>query len=178
MGTANDSVRVLTLALDQAGAVLDRVHTDDLLKPTPCHDWNVSALVDHLVAAPVRFLTMMNGEELDWSAPAPHVEHGWGAQFRIHADSLAAAWRDRGADTSTPAQWQIAELAVHTWDLAIAIGVPVDELNPEVAKTGLRFMRTSLTDEARGHAFGPEQPAAPDAGPYAQLAAFAGRGPA
>src|SRR5581483_8749102 len=136
------------------------------------------ALVDHLVAAPVRFLTMMKGEELDWSAPAPHVEHGWGAQFRVHANSLAAAWRDRGADTSTPAQWQVAELAVHTWDLAIAIGVPVDELNPEVAKTGLRFMRTSLTDEARGHAFGPEQPAAPDAGPYAQLAAFAGRAPA
>lgn len=172
-----DSVRVLILALEQAGAVLDKVHADELLKPTPCEDWNVSALVDHLVAAPARFVAMMKGEELDWGAPSPHLEQGWGPEFRHHADGLVRAWQNLEGGAQTPAQWQVAELAVHTWDLSIAIGLPVDGLDLEVAETGLGFMRASLSAAARGHVFGPEQPATPDAGPYGQLAAFAGRVP-
>lgn len=171
----DDSVRVLLRALDQAGDVLDHLHADDLPKPTPCDEWSVSALVDHLVATPARFLAQMRGEELDWSAEPPHLEHGWGPQFRNHADDLVHAWHGLDDDPPTPPQWQVAELAVHTWDLATAIGLPVDGLDPEVAETGLEFMRANLRAELRGQAFGPEQPAPPDAGPYALLAAFAGR---
>ena len=170
-----DSVRVLIHALDQAGDVLDQVHTDDLLSPTPCDKWSVSALVDHLVATPSRFLARMRDEELDWSAEPPHLEHGWGPEFRNHADDLVHAWHELEGAPPTPAQWQVAELAVHTWDLATAIGLSVDGLDPEVAETALEFMRASLRPELRGQAFGPEQPAQPDAGPYARLAAFAGR---
>lgn len=180
MGThtgGSDSVRVLTLALDQASAVLDHVRPDELLNPTPCEGWNVSALADHLVATPARFLAMMRGEEFDWSAPAPHLEHGWGTEFRQHANALVSAWHHLEGDETTPASWQVAELAVHTWDLSVAIGLPVDRLDTEVADTGLGFMRASLSAAGRGHVFGPEQPAPPDAGPYAQLAAFAGRVP-
>jgi uncharacterized protein (TIGR03086 family) len=172
----DDSVRVLIQALDQAGDVLDKVQVDDLDKPTPCDDWSVSELVDHLVATPARLLARMRGEELDWSAKPPHLGHGWGPEFRNHADDLVHAWHEMEGDPPTPAQWQVAELAVHTWDLATAIGQPVDRLDPQVAETGLGFMRANLRDELRGQAFGPEQPAPPDAGPYAQLAAFAGRG--
>jgi uncharacterized protein (TIGR03086 family) len=171
----DDSVRVLIHALDQAGDVLDQVHADDLLGPTPCDGWSVSALIDHLVAAPVQFLARMKGEELEWSAVPPHVAHSWGPEFRNHADDLVHAWHQLEGDPPTPAKWQIAELAAHTWDLATAIGLPVDGLDPEVAETGLGFMRASLRPEQRGQAFAPEQPAPPDAGPYAQLAAFAGR---
>lgn len=169
------SVRVLIHALDQAGDVLDRVHADDLLKPTPCDEWSVAALVDHLVATPARFLARMRGEEPDWSAEPPHLEHGWGPEFRNHADDLVHAWHELREAPATPAEWQVAELAVHTWDLATAIGLSVEGLDPEVAETALEFMRASLRPESRGHAFGAEQPAPPDAGPYAQLAAFAGR---
>jgi uncharacterized protein (TIGR03086 family) len=170
-----DSVRVLIRALDQTGDVLDRVHADDLLSPTPCDGWSVSALIDHLVAAPVRFLARTKGAELEWSAVPPHVAHGWGSEFRNHADDLVHAWHQLEGDPPTPAQWQIAELAVHTWDLATAIGLPLDRLDPEVAETSLGFMRANLRPELRGQAFAPEQPAPPDAGPYAQLAAFTGR---
>jgi uncharacterized protein (TIGR03086 family) len=171
----DDSVRVLIRALDQAGDVLDRVHADDLVSPTPCDNWSVSALVDHLVATPSRFLAGMRGEGLDWSAEPPHVEHGWGPEFRNHADDLVHAWHELEGAPPTPAQWQVAELAVHTWDLATAIGRSVERLDPEVAETALEFMHASLRPELRGQAFGPEQPAPPDAGPYARLAAFAGR---
>src|SRR4051812_47077245 len=168
-------VRVLIHALDQAGDVLDQVHADDLASPTPCSDWTVATLVDHLVATPARFLAMMRGDEIDWSAPPAHLEQGWGPEFRNHADDLVHAWHELEGDPTVPAPWQVAEVAVHTWDLATAIGSAVSGLDREVAETALEFMRANLRPELRGEAFGPEQPAPPDAGPYAELAAFAGR---
>lgn len=169
------SVRILILALDQAGDVLDHVRADELDRPTPCADWDVSALVDHLVEAPARFLAMLTGREVDWSADPPHLAQGWGPQFRNHGDDLVHAWHQLDGDPPTPAAWQVAEFAVHTWDLATAIGFPVQRLDPEVAQTGLDFMRAHLGADRRAPVFGPEQPAPPDADPYSTLAAFAGR---
>ena len=170
-----DEVRVLRHAVDQAGDVLDHVHAAALDRPTPCADWDVATLADHLVATPGRFLAMMRGAEVDWSAPPPHVTQEWGPAFRSPGDDLVHAWHQQeGADTAQAA-WQIAELAVHAWDLATATGYPLDRLDPEVAEVGLAFLRTNLTDDARGPAFGPERPAAADAGPYERIAAFAGR---
>ena len=171
----SDELRVLVHALDQAADELDHVGADQLSDPTPCGDWDVAALADHLVAAPAKFLTMMRGEQPDWTAPPPHVREGWGAEFRAHADDLAHAWHELDGDPPTPAAWQVAEIAVHTWDLVSALGRPTDRLDPEVAQVALDFMRASLKPEMRDPAFGPEQTPAADAGPYETLAAFAGR---
>lgn len=173
--TTTDAVRVLVHALDQAGDVLDHVHADQLSNPTPCSDWDVAALADHLVQAPANFVTMMRGEKPDWSAPDPHLTEGWAGVYRVHADDLLHAWHELDEDPPMPAEWQVAELAVHAWDLAVAIGFPLDRLDPEVAEVGLAFMRASLKPEMRGGAFGPEADAPEDGGPYDALAAFAGR---
>lgn len=171
-------VRVLGHALDQAGDLLDHVHEESLGAPTPCANWDVAALVDHLVAVPGNFLDSMRGQEVDWSAGPPHLTSGWAAEFRIRADDLIHAWHQAEAGGTTPAtppEWQVAELALHTWDLSRGLGRSTEELDPEVAETGLAFMRGALKPELRGDAFGPEQPAPADAGPYEALAAFAGR---
>jgi hypothetical protein len=68
-----------------------------------------------------------------------------------------------------------AELAVHAYDLATALGRSTTDLDPEVAEAGYAFMSSSMTDDMRGDAFGPEQPAPPDADAYQRIAAFAGR---
>ena len=155
--------------------MLDQVHADQLDRGTPCADWTVAALVDHLVAAPGRFVTMMRGEEPDWSAdPARRGELGPDVPRRPATTSCTPGTSTRDRPRS-PADWQTAELAVHTWDLATAIGYPVDRLDPEVAERGLAFMRANLTADDRGPVFGPEAPSAEGAGPYERLAAFAGR---
>jgi hypothetical protein len=74
-----------------------------------------------------------------------------------------------------PLDWQCAELAVHTWDLATALGRSTGDLDAEVAERGLTFMRASLTEANRGPVFGPERPAPAGADAYQQAAAFAGR---
>ncbi len=170
-----DDVRVLARALDQAGDVLDHVHAGLLDRPTPCAEWDVAALADHLVATPTSFLAMARGDQPDWSAAPPHVTEEWGPAFRVVGDDLIHWWHEHAREATSSADMATAELALHTWDLARAVGYPLDRLDPEVATRGLEFLRSGLTPDNRGGAFGPEQPAPEGAGPYERLAAFAGR---
>jgi uncharacterized protein (TIGR03086 family) len=173
--TPDDDPAVLRRGLDQLAGLLDDVPGGALGDPTPCPQWSVQDLVDHIVAAPSRFARMARGEEVDWSAtPSSGPEPA--AQFRSHAEDLLGAVGDGGAPGGPiPVDWQCAELAVHTWDLATALGRSTGDLDAEVAERGLAFMRASLTDDNRGPAFGPEQPAPEGADAYQRIAAFAGR---
>jgi uncharacterized protein (TIGR03086 family) len=173
---AADDPPVLRRALDQLAGLLDGVASGALSGPTSCEQWSVQDLVDHIVAAPSRFARMVRGEGIDWSAPTPSAGHDPAARFRSNADELLRAVRDHAAaDVPVAVDWQCAELAVHTWDLAAAIGRSTGDLDPAVAERGLAFMRANLTEANRSPAFGPEQPAPEGADPYQRVAAFAGR---
>lgn len=113
------------------------------------------------------------GEQPDFGAEAPHV-HDREAEYAAAADRLHDAWRDP-ADPDADSRWCTGEIAVHTWDLATALGVGTGGFDPRVAEDGLAFMSGALTPEYRGSMFGPEQPAPAGAGPYERLAALAGR---
>ncbi|MGB8386223.1 MAG: TIGR03086 family metal-binding protein [Dermatophilaceae bacterium] len=174
--TTTREVEKVSRALDQVAELLEGLLPAQLTQGTPCDDWTVRELVDHLVATPTRFASMLRGEQIDWSAPSPPAGDNPAGAFREHANDLVTAWQehDRAATTSG-VDWQCAELAVHTWDLASALGVPTSGLDPEVAERGLAFMRASLTDDRRAPAFGPERQAPADADVYQRIAAFAGR---
>ena len=163
------------MAADQVADLLGRVDDDGLDRPTSCADWTVGGLVDHVVRAPVVFTTIMHGEEPDWASAPPRIGHDRVRRFREAADGLVEAWQAASGEGPSPLDWQLAELAVHTWDLAAALGVPTAELDPRVAGVGLAFMQANLRPEIRGEAFGPERPAPSDADAYARIAAFAGR---
>lgn len=175
MSTRDDELTVLTRGLDQAAALLASVTDDDLTTATPCSDWSARELVDHLVAAPRRFARMVRGQEVDWSAETPHVGDDRAEAFRSAGDDLLAAWADAPDDLPMGPDWQTAEIAVHTYDLATALGRPTGDLDVEVAERGLSFMRANLTPDNRGPVFGPEQEAPGDADAYQRIAAFAGR---
>ena len=175
MAAPNESIVVLSRALDQAGDVLAAVHPDQLGQPTPCGDWDVAQLIGHLVNAPVRFLEMARGAEPDWSAAPRPVAGNWVADFRSNADDLIHYWHQAGATADAgQVDWQIAEIAVHTWDVARATDQS-PSLLPEVAERGLAFMSAMLTPENRGKAFAPPVGVPDDASVYDRLAAFAGR---
>ena len=116
---------------------------------------------------------MVRGEDVDWTAPTPHHDDPLTA-YRQHADELRAALAD-SPDAPPGPDWQCAEIAVHTWDLATALGRPTADLDTDVARRGLAFMQASLNDDDRSPAFDPEQPAPDDADAYTRIAAFAGR---
>lgn len=166
---------LLNVALDQTADLLGRIGDEQLGAPTSCAGWTLSDLVDHVVNAPAHFATTMRGEEPDWSAPPPRIGSDRVTPFRATSEELLAAWRSASEAPPVPLDWQLAEMAVHTWDLASALGEPTDGLDPDVAQRGLSFMQANLRPEIRGEAFGPEQPAPPGADAYTRIAAFAGR---
>jgi uncharacterized protein (TIGR03086 family) len=173
---AADDAAVLRRALDQLAGLLGDVPRDALGGGTPCEQWSVSELVDHVVAAPANIARMIRAEPIDWSAPTPSAGNDPPARFRVHAEDLLGAWRDSaGGDGQVALDWICAELAVHTRDLATALGRSTDDLDPEVAERGLAFMQASLTEDRRGPAFGPARQAPAGVDAYSRAAAFAGR---
>jgi uncharacterized protein (TIGR03086 family) len=174
--TNDEDLAVLRRALDQLENLLADVRPEAAGDPTTCTEWTVRDLVDHIAAAPTRFAHMLRGEPIDWSAPTPPAGDDPAGTFRSNADDLLRAWRDHnGAADDAGLDWQCAELAVHTWDLATALHVPTSALDPQVAERGFAFMGSSLTPENRAPVFGPQQPVPEGADAYERIAAFAGR---
>ena len=159
-------------AIDQLDALLASVTDDQLDAPTPCAQWTVRDLIDHLVETTSRLAATASGEQVDWSAPTPHHDDIL-AVFRAHGADLLTAVNEN--DGSVPEGMVAGELGVHTWDLASAIGRDGSELDAEIAQAGYEFMSRELTDERRGDRFEPAKPAREGANAYEQLAAFAGR---
>lgn len=195
MPVAADPVAMLSKALDQADAVLTGIHAEQLGQPTPCPDWDVEALVRHVLTGLGNALETARGGSPDWSRAPEPLDEQWLAEFRARSDDLVHAWHQAGPQTGTvelpglgevPARFRVdhrtAELAVHAWDLRQATGQRT-ELDPEVAETALGFMSAALSPAARGEhhgvvAFGSEVPVPADAPAYDRLVAFAGRDPA
>lgn len=185
-----DPLALLARALDQASARLGAVRPEQVGDPTPCPEWDVAALARHLVAGLERFAAAARGERPDWSQPAPPITGDWRAAFDRGAAALREAWRlagDLDAIVNLPigevprsfiVNQQLAELAVHAWDLGRATGYS-GQYDEEVSATALAWARQSLKPEFRGSgkAFGAEVPVGTDASATDRLVGFFGRSP-
>ncbi len=183
----------LSQVLDLAESVIDGVRPDQATLPTPCRSWDVQTLVGHLISDTERFDVAASGGRPDWTAPVPEVEGDWVSGFRAGAAQLRATWQRAGdlseeielrigrVPRSFVANQQIAEFAVHSWDLATATGQRV-QYPTDACEAALAWARTTLRpefrgDEASGLAFGPEVEVPDDAPAEDRLAAFFGRRP-
>jgi uncharacterized protein (TIGR03086 family) len=172
-------------------AIVDGIPDDQVDAPTPCADYDVAALVGHLLhwgpslvgAGRKEVVPPPEGDE----APAGE---SWRTSLEAHVAALTTAW-------SAPEAWEgttrmggpmempaatvggivVAELVVHGWDLARATGQQPTWPDPllEVAHTDLAAM--AEVGRQMG-AFGPEVPVADDAPPLDRLLGVAGRDPA
>lgn len=172
MSSERNALAVLDAGLEQLGHLVRSVRDEDLDRPTPCTDWSVSDLVDHIVRSTANLAVSARGGDADWGGATPHHEDA-GAAFSSSAEALRSAWAQ--ADDTSTIDWHLAELATHTWDLASALGRDTTDLDAEVAERGLAFMSAALKPEQRSPVFEQEQPAPPDADAYQRIAAFAGR---
>jgi uncharacterized protein (TIGR03086 family) len=162
---------IASRGVDQLVHLLDAVGPDDVGRATPCSAWTVADLCDHVVNSVAGMATMARGGTPDWSVSTHHDDPS--AALRREGAALIEALDAESG--SFPEAMAAAELAVHTYDLATALERPTAGLDPEVAEIGHAFMSSSMTDDMRGDAFGPEQSAPDGADPYQRIAAFAGR---
>ncbi len=182
------STAALAQAQDVARAVLANVTADQLDLDTPCKDWKVRNLIDHMVGGQLWACNGVQGTTMtdtgEGSADGDFV-----ALFDQAATANLAAFDEDGAlaRTVNPGFGDMPAAALmglstmdtfaHSWDLARATGQDSD-LAPELASALLEQSRSTVPDAYRseeGSIFGPEQ-AAPDGASAAdQLAAFLGR---
>jgi uncharacterized protein (TIGR03086 family) len=151
------------------GAVLLKVSHDQWRGATPCPEWDVAALVRHVVGGNQRV------QELAGEQPVALPDEA----VTAHLVSAAAAQQvfEAPDGLTRPFQLPFATLpGSHAWDLAVATGQPTD-LDEELATYLLDVARRLLVPELRGDGrpFGDEQPCPKGSRPADQLAAFLGR---
>jgi uncharacterized protein (TIGR03083 family) len=171
-----DQMGVLALqrALTQAAELLEQVAPDDLGLPTPCADWDVRDLANHMIAQPRIFVTMLQGSPPGWNGREDYAVH-LGDELRTRGNALINLWREVGNDAMLDPDWQAAEIAVHTWDLATALGRSTDDLDEALAQRAVVTMDRFLGPVRKGRAFKNARPAPAGSNAYEHLAAYAGR---
>lgn len=162
---------------------------DDLVRPTPCSEWNALELVAHSIGAMEYYAQLAGGDEnvrpvvVDLEADDDLV-----ARFDAAADRGLTAWSAPGVldrqvrmvlgrmPGRAALSVHIGDLAIHAWDLAVARGSSV-ELPDDLAIAALATWEDVFTRLNRGTAFGEEVAVAADASPTARLVAYCGRTP-
>ena len=157
--------------INQVTTLLGAATGDARASSTPCTEWTVADLSDHLVHTASQLVTMARGEEIDWTASPQSVSDPIPLWTERTGELLAVI----DAGSPLPLGMVAAELSVHAWDLATALGHGTDDFDQALAEEGMAFMSENLTDERRAGAFDPEQPAPDGSNAYERLAAFAGR---
>ena len=169
-----------------AGQIVSGVRREQLDQPTPCTDWDVRTLVNHMVMGHLYFAGALRGDAPDPTSPPDFAADDPAGAFDQASKSLLEAWREPGAMESTVETMAgpmpgsmlfgmlVVENLVHGWDLARATGQNED-LEPELARQMLAAVRETAMPRGDGSPFQAEQPAPADATPAQQLAAYMGR---
>jgi uncharacterized protein (TIGR03086 family) len=171
--------------------------TDDQLgAPTPCPDYTVGDLADHLVGLTLAFSLSARKQPLPGggqpSADASALPADWRDQATTHLADLEAGWADPAAydgmtqagpvelPGAVAAQVALNEVVVHGWDLAVATGQDYDP-DPTAVETCLEFVSSFEPPEGGaaddGGLFGPPVPVPDDAPALHRLLGLAGRDP-
>jgi uncharacterized protein (TIGR03086 family) len=182
---------LLGLARDRAVPVLRAVPDAALAAPTPCAEYDVKSLVNHLFHVVVEFQKLAAKGESDFASTPDRVGAGadWRERFADEADRLVAAWSVPGAEEGAAGAWQmparlvgsmaLLDLTVHVWDLARATGQEypvggwaepvVEQLAGTVAELAPTARKTGV--------FAEPVPVGEGASPFERLLAQTGRDP-
>jgi uncharacterized protein (TIGR03086 family) len=172
------SVEQLAAAAEVTEGLIGGVTPDQLHLPTPCPDYDVTTLLDHLVGWARNFADKANG--VTPPADPAHVDAGDDPRASFHEASarLVDGYRKGGSAEAPPLAVVLMETVTHGWDLAAATGqaapYPADAVEAALVG-GHAFLAPEFRGD--GKSFGDEVEAAPDASALDRLVAFMGRDP-
>ncbi|CAL9531714.1 putative protein [Actinosynnema sp. ALI-1.44] len=168
-----------------------RVRPDHWDLGTPCKEWSVHDLVNHLVHEQLWAPELLagctveqvgdrfDGDQLGddplhaWVVAAAAAREAW-IEPKALAKTVNVSW---GTIPASEYCWQMTlDLGVHAWDLARAIGVD-DRLDPDLARTLLEYARANAGSYADSGLFDAPVPIPDDADDQTRLVALLGRTP-
>lgn len=181
---------------ERVAHVVAAIADDDLGRPTPCPDYTVADLLDHVNGLSLAFelaATKANGDDV--SGPAgdgSRLPDDWRRRIPEAVQAMAVAWQAPeswtgmtqagGVDLPGEVAGLVAldELLIHGWDLARATGQPYD-----ADEANLSTVHAFLTPDADAPAgeggpdglFGPPVPVPVEAPLLERAVGLAGRDP-
>ncbi len=182
---------LLGVARERAVPVVRALPDEALAAPTPCAEYDVKDLVNHLFQVVVQFQRLAAKEASDFTGTPDCVGAGadWRERLLDEIDKLVAAWSAPGAEEGVtgamnmPARlvgsMALLDLTVHVWDLARATG---REHQLEEAATAVVEQLARAVDELAPTArkmgvFADPVPVAEGASGFERLLARTGRDP-
>lgn len=186
----------LHLTAENLSALISSIPEGDLGRPTPCSEYTVGDLLDHVAGTTFAFggaATKAGGATADMGPQgnASNLDPDWRTTLPRRIKTVAEAWRH-------PEAWEgmtrvggqdlpgavagiitFGELTVHGWDLSKATGL---QFEADPAGLGPLFelasqSRGSGNDGPRGGAFGPVVPVPEDAPVLDRVLGLLGRDP-
>lgn len=184
-----DSVTLFPKASAHFGELVRSVGTDQWGSPTPCTDWDVRALVNHLVYENVWAVPMVEGKTIE--------EVGDAFEGDLLGDDPKGRWEDAvAASAAAIAGPGVAARTVHTsfgdisgdeylsqlvidhtihgWDLAHAIGAD-ETIDPELVEFVFERLAPQAEQWRSAGVFAAKVEVAPGADRQTQLLALTGR---
>jgi uncharacterized protein (TIGR03086 family) len=184
------AIEMYRRSVETFGQRVMAVGDGDWGRPTPCSDWTVRDLVQHLVY-----------EEL-WAPPLLEGQTIADVGDRYEGDILGsdpqAAWKEAAAAALAAGDADVlgrtvhlsfgdfsgkeylgqvtADHVIHAWDLARAIGAD-ERLDPALVEFVHAFMAPQVDQWRAAGVFGPNVEVPPDADLQSQLLAITGRTP-
>ncbi|MET8083829.1 TIGR03086 family metal-binding protein [Micromonospora sp. NPDC005237] len=158
---ATQTSDLLAAAAPRTVDVVRGIADDQLDLPTPCRDYVVRDLLNHLFEVVVNFQELAEKRPVEWAEKPDHLDDGWRDRFAVETDRLIAAWSDpstlegvspgMGLPQTVVGGMALLDLIVHGWDLAVATGQPyqpapeavtelhalVEQLGPTARKMGV-----------------------------------------
>lgn len=160
--------------------LLAHLPSSQWIAPTPCTDWNVTQVTQHLVDVNLSFAHQLQppGSETPSGPDTPSDLLG---RYRFSTAALQQALTSAAVPTpDLPTQLRsrlalrVADLLVHGWDIAVATGQPLPPTG-DLSSQALNFTQSRAAALQRSGQFAPPQPIDDRAPALDRLAALSGR---
>ncbi|WP_329119314.1 TIGR03086 family metal-binding protein [Streptomyces sp. NBC_01353] len=178
---------LLGTAAAQAAPVVRGIADDSFAAPTPCSEYDVRALLNHLFQIVVNFQALAAKQPADFASNPDYLaDADWRTRFDAETAKLVAAWAAPGAEEGVSAgmglpartvgSMVLLDLTVHIWDLTQATGRSF-EPDPAVVENLAELVEQMAPTARKMNVFGEEVEPPEGASAFERLLAATGRNP-
>ena len=178
-------IEQLGRAFDAVAGLISNIRADQWSAPTPCTDWTVRQVVNHLIGMNRVFAALLAGQPPPPGRRGPCRRRPSRRLPRLRGRAAGRARRARSPRTHLPRDARDRQRRRATADPALRSPRPwlgpraghgaARRLPEDLAEQSLAFARTQLTGQARPGRFGPAQIVGEQASATERLVAFLGR---
>ncbi|HWW54583.1 MAG TPA: TIGR03086 family metal-binding protein [Acidimicrobiales bacterium] len=186
-----DTINVMKRVIGQTQTIVDRVSPDELAKPTPCAEWTVRDVINHITGGATMFAECISDgsiadERMAKLFGGDNLGDDYKGAFKQATDKVIATFAEPGMmdkmvrlpfgemPAGIALNIAVFDVTTHAADLAWATGQAIDDT--DLLETALAVGREIIGPDMRKPGmFDPEQEVDASAGVADRLLAFAGR---